>query len=161
MPAVTNFPRRILQRQTYLVIAMIAAGICLCWLGFRIAGKGFPTPLQFVFACCLVALYILWNSVRHPRPDVRAWIKVRIQWRHRHWVSLFGFPVAIMSFGMLLGLACSVETWFTVPPIVAAKTSLAYAGIAGLLAFFGGFTVYFPSVHGSAVSRRPSLARNR
>jgi hypothetical protein len=159
MSAVTSFPRPALKRQAFVVVVLFALSICLIWVGYRVAAAlegsmPLPSPWQMVLAAAVVTGFILWKASGRPKAEVRTWIKLRILWRRRRWVALFGFPFAIMFFSMGLGVACSAGYWFSEPPDRAAQYSLAFAALFGVAGFFGGFSLHLPGADGHSAAQR-------
>lgn len=156
MSMVSRFPRPTLKRQTFVAVVLFALAICLIWVAIRLAASlaGDTPPIQpwkVVLVGALLIGFILWRASRRPKEEVRAWIRLRILCRRRRWVALFGFPVAIMLFGIGLGAVCSLSLWFDDPTGRAAQDSLTYMAMGGLLGFFGGFALHLPGadVHAS------------
>lgn len=152
MSKVTSFPRPALRRQAFVVVILYAVSLCLIWATYRfgaaLEGYPFPAPWQMVLSCAFVLGFILWKASRRPGAEIRSWIKLRILWRRRRWVALFGFPCAIMLFSSGLGVICATSHWFNDPPAQAAQTSLIYAIIFGLAGFYGGFALHLPGGDG-------------
>jgi hypothetical protein len=153
MPKVTSFPRPALRRQAFAVVVLYAVSLCLIWAAYRsgaalVGSYPFPAPWQMLLAWAFVLGFILWKASRRPKAEVRSWIKLRILWRRRRWLALFGFPCAIMLFSSGLGVICSAGHWFNDPPSRAAQYSLIYAAIFGLAGFYGAFVLHLPGADG-------------
>jgi hypothetical protein len=140
-------------------VILFALSICLVWVGFRwgMALEGalpFPSPWSMAWSWALVIGLILWKASRRPRDEVRSWLRLRILWRRRRWVALFGFPVAVMVLSTGLGLACSAGHWFDAPPREGAQYILTYAALFGVSGFCGAFALHLPGTDGFGPSQR-------
>ena len=147
MSMVTNFPRLALKRQAFAVVLLFGLSSCLIFTAMHLGGAlidatPFRSPSQIGFCWAVVIGVILWKAYRGSTVEVRSWIMLRILWRRRRWVALFGFPFALMLFCIGLGFVYSASHWFSDPPGQAAQYSLAYAAIFGLLGFYSGFALH-------------------
>ena len=164
MSMITSFPRRALERQAFVAVGLFALAMCLIWtgiaLGWALDGdRPFLTPWRIALVGAFVAAYILWRASRRPRAEIRSWTRLRIMWRRRHWVELFGFAVAVMLLGIGLGAFCSLSHWFSDRPDQAAQYSLTYMALAGLLGFFSGFSLHLPGAGYADLGSRELVRR--
>ena len=159
MSMVTRFPRPALKRQALVAVVLFALAICLVWAGiswaWAIEGhRPFPTIWQSVLVGALVLGFMLWKTSRRPRTEVLAWIRLRILFRRRRWVALFGFPIFLMLFGIGLGACCALSLYFDDASGQVAQYASTYMALGGLLGFCGGFALHLPGAGGNEFAGR-------